>query len=271
LAPIDRRDQLGGQAGGLGLTCTPEGVFLAGVPLLRSTITGLAPRPMAELAALMTSAYGHDIGPNRPYPGLEVIAKALNQGDIGRAMIAAIQLRLPELDEEGAANIDRVDEALKKYDPNEPRDERGRWTSGGGSPSIHAPNPVAREQSGAPAKSPASHRPSRPTKPTAVAPNLRSAAMKPILVSDSGGHIGGVPIASLMVSMALTDQCTRNAHEPRYYDKTQLCAAVFRTCNWLLEVNKEEPLRRDSCVWPDGSAAMMKFGILVPFKVGHKF
>ena len=70
---------------------------------LSQTIAGLAPRPMAELAVLMKSAYGHDIGPNWPYPGLEVIAQALNQGDIGRAMVAAVQLRLPDLDEEGAA------------------------------------------------------------------------------------------------------------------------------------------------------------------------
>ena len=67
----------------------------------------------------MKSAYGRDIGLNRPYPGLEVIAQALNQGDIGRAMVAAVQLRLPDLDEEGAAHIAFADEALTKYDPNE--------------------------------------------------------------------------------------------------------------------------------------------------------
>jgi len=244
---------------------------LAGVPLLRSTITGLAPRPMAELAALMTSAYSRDIGPNWPYPGLEVIAKALNQGDIGRAMIAAIQLRLPELDEEGAANIGGADEALKKYDPNESRDDRGRWTTGGGSAAARASNPVAREHSATPPKSRAPHRPSRLKNPATVAPDFRSTGMKPILVSNTDGHIGGVPIASLMVNVALTRECTNNAHEPRYYEKTQLCAAVYRACNWLLEANKEEPRRRDSCVWPDGSAAMMKFGILAPYRLGHKF
>ena len=231
LALIDRRGQIGSQAGGLGLSCTFEGVSLAGVPLLLRTIGGLTPRPMAEIAVLMKSAYGHDIGPSRPYPGLEVVARALNRGDIGRAMVAAIHLRLPDLDEEGAAKIVCADEALKKYDPNEPRDERGRWTSGGGSPSVRAPNPVAREQSITQAKSPAPHKPSRPTKPATVVPDFQGAGMKPILVSDTDGHIGGVPIASLMVSLALTRTCTNNAHEPRYYDKTQLCAAVYRQCN----------------------------------------
>jgi len=271
LALIDRRDQFGGQTGGHGLSCTLEGVSLAGVPLLRSTVAGLAPRPMAELAVLMKSAYGPDIGPAQPYRGLEVIARALNQGDIGRAMVAAIQLRLPDLDEQGAAYIVRADEALKKYDANEPRDERGRWTSGGGAASVRAPKPVAIERPATPPKLPARRQPSRPTKPTLVAPDFRDASMKPILVSDDDGHLGGVPIASLTVSMALTSACTNNAHEPRYYEKTQLCAEVFRQCNWLLQINKSNIFRRDACLWPDGSAAMMKFGILVPYKWGHKF
>ena len=34
--------------GGLGLSCTPTGVSLAGVPLLRQTQAGFVPRPGSE-------------------------------------------------------------------------------------------------------------------------------------------------------------------------------------------------------------------------------
>jgi hypothetical protein len=262
LVLTERRFQLETKAGGLGLSCTAEGVSLAGVPLLRKTIAGLAPRPMDELAVLIKSAYGHDVDPTRPYPGLDVIAQALNKGDIGRAMVAAIHLRLPDLNEEGAAQIACAEEALNKYDPNELRDERGRWTTGGGSVPNNSAKPAARK------------RPAKPTKPTRLARrpiDFGPAGMRPILVSDPVGPSGVTPIGSLLVNMTLSRQCVHNARDPNYYKKTQACAAVMEQCGWLLEANGKNSLRRDACVWPDGSAAIMKFGVLVPFKLGHSF
>lgn len=50
------------EPGGLGLSCTPEGVSLAGVPLLLKTHEGYAPRPASEIASLLKTAYGD--GPN---------------------------------------------------------------------------------------------------------------------------------------------------------------------------------------------------------------
>ena len=44
-------------------------------------------------------------------------------------MIRALLLKLPDLDWAGAVRIAQADEALRKYDPDEPRDSRGRWTS----------------------------------------------------------------------------------------------------------------------------------------------
>jgi hypothetical protein len=81
----------------------------------------------------MKAAYGREIDVSKLAPRLGEIAGALNRGDLGRAMIAAVQLRLPELNWAGAVGIARADEALTKYDPDEPRDERGRWTAGAGS------------------------------------------------------------------------------------------------------------------------------------------
>jgi hypothetical protein len=43
---------------GLGLSCTPGGVSLAGVPLLRKTQAGFVPRPDSEIACLLKAAYG---------------------------------------------------------------------------------------------------------------------------------------------------------------------------------------------------------------------
>jgi hypothetical protein len=56
--------RLTNEPGGLGLSCTPHGVALAGVPLLRKTQAGFVPRPATEIAALLKAAYGEDNGVN---------------------------------------------------------------------------------------------------------------------------------------------------------------------------------------------------------------
>ena len=78
---IDRRFGLENDGGGFGLSCTSSGASLAGVPLLRETLAGLAPRPADEIGALMKGAYGRDIDPTHLFSGLDVIAKSLNRGD----------------------------------------------------------------------------------------------------------------------------------------------------------------------------------------------
>jgi hypothetical protein len=60
---------------------------------------------------------------------LPVIAAALDEADIARVMIAALQLGLGGLCEEGLRRVARAD-ALSKhnFNPDEPRDWHGRWT-----------------------------------------------------------------------------------------------------------------------------------------------
>lgn len=128
---LDRRFQLDDARGGTGLSCNAQGLWLAGRPLLRRTISGYAPRPADEIAALTKCAYGRDMDPEGLVAGLRVIAEALDRGDLGRAMVGAVHLRLPALDENGAARIAIADDTLAKFDPNEPRDALGRWTNGG--------------------------------------------------------------------------------------------------------------------------------------------
>ena len=48
--------RLTNEPGRLGLSCTPAGVSLAGVPLFRSTQAGFVPRPTSEIATLLNAA-----------------------------------------------------------------------------------------------------------------------------------------------------------------------------------------------------------------------
>jgi hypothetical protein len=92
----------------------------------------------------MQAAYGQD--PTVLQSRLGVIAQALNRGDFGFAAIAAVQTMTPELSREAAARLFKVERELIKYDPNEPRDWHGRWTTGEGTPAPMA-NPASGDAS----------------------------------------------------------------------------------------------------------------------------
>lgn len=111
----------------LGLACTSAGVSLAGVPLLRRTQAGFIPRPVSEIASLLKAAYGDH--PIALQSRLDSIAQALNHGDFTLAAITAVQTQTPELSAEAALRLVNADEELRKYsyNPEEPRDWRGRW------------------------------------------------------------------------------------------------------------------------------------------------
>lgn len=120
--------------GEFGLSCNPDGLFLGGVPLLHKTRGGFEPRPAPEIAALIKAAYGAESDPVRLQSSLGSIARALNSGDFALAAITAVQTRTPELSCEAAARLVDVEknltkQRLAKYDPDEPRDWRGRWTT----------------------------------------------------------------------------------------------------------------------------------------------
>jgi hypothetical protein len=134
--------RLTNEPGGLGLSCTPAGLALAGVPLLHKTEAGFAPRPAPEIASLLRAAYGADGDPTRLRSRLGAIALALNSGDIALAAIAAVHTETPELSREAATRLTKTDEELTKYNPDEPRDWHGRWTGGGsaGPASLAAPH-----------------------------------------------------------------------------------------------------------------------------------
>jgi hypothetical protein len=127
------------------LSCDADGVSLGGAQLLRRAETGFEPRSPFELDLLTKAGFGAALDVVALSRGLGVAARALNDGDVGRAMIAAVHLRLPELGAIGALRLAAVDAALAKYAEDEPRDWHGRWTTGG---STGGPNPIESSHSG---------------------------------------------------------------------------------------------------------------------------
>ncbi|MDR3470558.1 MAG: hypothetical protein P4M09_02525 [Devosia sp.] len=116
-----------------------SGLSLAGVPLLRKTAAGFAPRPSSQIAELMRCAYDRDVDPRSVFAGLNVAARALNCGDLGRAMVATVRLGLPELNWDRATRIARAELRLANYNVNEPRDRLGQWTANGGANGTVSP------------------------------------------------------------------------------------------------------------------------------------
>lgn len=109
-----RTFRLSNEPGGLGLSCTPAGVALAGVPLLQKTAAGFEPRAASEIAVLIKAAYGANNEPMRLHARLGAIARALNSGDFALAAIAAVQTRTPELSSEAALRLAEADRGLTK-------------------------------------------------------------------------------------------------------------------------------------------------------------
>jgi hypothetical protein len=125
----------------LGLDCTEDGLTLAGVPLLRRTVRGFMPREELEIRWLLERAYGSALDTGPVIKGIKTVARALNEDQLGHAAIRALLLDLHELDWASAARLAQADDALAKFDPNERRDERGRWAANDNAPNtLHTPN-----------------------------------------------------------------------------------------------------------------------------------
>jgi len=126
-----------------GVSCDENGPSLGPVRLLRRTMFGFEPRPQAELDFVFAKTFGAPIDWRGRMPDLLEIARALDEKNLALAMIMTLHLRLPNLNEEQACRAKNAEALLKAgFNPDEPRDERGRWTSGGGvqiSPAQYRP------------------------------------------------------------------------------------------------------------------------------------
>jgi hypothetical protein len=118
---------------GRGLRCDADGLFFAGEALLeRDGENQFRPRQPNSIQKLLSATYGVNSDWASRIRSVDVVAKALNKGDMARAMMAAVLMRLPEPSD--AVPIASTDGSLAKagFNSAERRDERGRWTSGGG-------------------------------------------------------------------------------------------------------------------------------------------
>jgi hypothetical protein len=116
---------------GRGLRCDRDGLFFAGEALLeRDAEDQFRPIPATTIRKVFSNAYRADSNWESRIRSVDVVAKALNNGDVARAMMAAVLMRLPEPD--SGIHIADIDGFLAKagFDPAEPRDERGWWTTG---------------------------------------------------------------------------------------------------------------------------------------------
>jgi hypothetical protein len=131
------RDDGYGLAFGEGGLCLGEAPLLAARAWSNGGLT-LAPRPAAEVAALLGAAYGDEFEAERRLSGLAVVAEALNRGNPCKAVIAALHLRLPDLDDAARRRLARAERLLKAgFDPRQPRvpaghREGGQWRPAGG-------------------------------------------------------------------------------------------------------------------------------------------
>lgn len=114
----------------LGLRCDESGLFLGGEALLECDGEGrFWSRPAADLRNLLNRIYGDNGNWASRIRSVSLVANAMNNGDMARATMTAVLMRLPEPN--GPVLITDVDGLLGKagFNPDEPRDERGRWTN----------------------------------------------------------------------------------------------------------------------------------------------
>jgi hypothetical protein len=86
--------------GGVGVSCDARGAYVGTVPLLKrqrdaNGQEGWAPRPAAELNEALSAHYGLPVDLSTKASGLNDVAGALNRGDIFRAQVGTLQLKLP--------------------------------------------------------------------------------------------------------------------------------------------------------------------------------
>jgi hypothetical protein len=123
-----------------GLAVDAEGVILGpDCILVRRTPAGYRSANPNEIARLTRSVLGDDGRLQRLPIVLAGITRALNAGDLVKAQLLGLEIPLVDLDDEQLARLRLAGDLLKDFDPNQPRDERGRWTSDGGEEENSAP------------------------------------------------------------------------------------------------------------------------------------
>jgi len=115
-----------------GLAVDKDGVTLGpDFPLIRKTSRGYETATLEELSCLREVVSLGSGGMPRLVGHLESIAKALGAGDLAKARILGLYFPINRLTQSQIDRLTKASALLKEsFNPDEPRDERGRWTTG---------------------------------------------------------------------------------------------------------------------------------------------
>ena len=130
----------------LGPAITPEGLTLGRTKLVERRDEQFVVRGRDEIALLLGKAYKAEISVDGLMSGLAVVASALNANDPCLACIAAVHLKLPDLQDENARGDLEAADALIKYGDWNP--ELHPRTGTPPNPGWFAPTGGASESSG---------------------------------------------------------------------------------------------------------------------------
>src|SRR6516164_9309892 len=97
---------------GRGVSCDARGCYAGEIPLLerRRNSSGQefwSARPQPDLDEALSARYGHPIDMSAKTGGLSDIADALNRGDVFRAQLGTLALKLPDPPESAAGTDPR--------------------------------------------------------------------------------------------------------------------------------------------------------------------
>ena len=127
--PIRRLSKRGVNCRGLAVDL--DGVTLGpDLPLVRRTSKGYLVADADEISLLIDVAFGGRGITKALTNHLASIARALNSGDLAKAQILGLYFPIGELTERQLDRFRRARVSKSNFNPEEPRDERGRWTSG---------------------------------------------------------------------------------------------------------------------------------------------
>lgn len=116
-----------------GVSCDENGPRIGPIRLLKRTEQGFEPRWVGELDFVLSAALNCPVQFANKIGGLTAVAHALEKGDMARAMLITQFMWLPSLpNEEALQRAVKADSLAKAgFNPDQPRDEDGRWGDGG--------------------------------------------------------------------------------------------------------------------------------------------
>lgn len=103
-----------------GVSCDENGPALGPIRLLSKTVSGFAPRPVEELNKVFAVVVGRPVDSSDLVEKLQGVTRAMNEGNLARAVFATLFLELPPLTEEQAQRA-ALAEKLLKASPDDPK------------------------------------------------------------------------------------------------------------------------------------------------------